>query len=34
MPKPKSPFLAADGILLEKGKVLLVKRKIHPFSGF
>lgn len=26
--------MAADGIILEKGRVLLVKRKIHPFSGF
>ncbi len=34
MPLPKSPLLAADGILLEKRCVLLVKRKIHPFFGF
>ena len=30
---PKSPILTADGILLEKGMVLLVKRKIPPYSG-
>jgi len=34
MKKPKSPILTVDGILLEKGKVLLVKRSIPPFFGF
>lgn len=33
MKKPKSPILTVDGILLEKGKVLLVKRAIYPFFG-
>jgi len=32
--KPKSPLLAADGIIFEKGKILLVKRAIYPFSGY
>jgi len=32
--KPKTPILTVDGILLEKGKVLLVKRSIPPFFGF
>ncbi len=31
---PKSPVLTTDGILLEKGGVLLTKRKKPPYSGF
>jgi len=34
MPIPKSPILTADGILLEKGGVLLTKRSIPPYLGF
>ncbi len=32
--KPKSPFLAVDGVILEKDKVLLVKRNHFPFVGW
>lgn len=34
MPIPKSPVLTTDGILLEKGRVLLTKRNTPPFFGF
>lgn len=30
----KYPQIAVDGIILEKGKILLVKRKFNPFAGF
>ena len=29
----KSPKLAADGIILENGKILLIKRRNEPFKG-
>jgi len=31
---PKSPILTVDGIVLEKGKVLLEKRATPPFVGY
>lgn len=31
--RPKSPVLTVDGVILEKGKVLLVKRNHPPFVG-
>ena len=34
MKKPKSPILAVDGIILEKGKVLLIRRNHYPFIGY
>lgn len=34
MRKLKSPVLTVDGIILEKGKVLMVKRIIKPFRGY
>lgn len=34
MRAPKSPILTVDGILLDKGKVLLLKRAMSPFFGF
>ena len=34
MKKPKTPILAVDGLFIEKGKVLMVKRNIYPFIGF
>lgn len=33
MPIPKTPILTVDGILLDKGKVLLLKRAKSPFFG-
>ncbi|HUW72113.1 MAG TPA: NUDIX hydrolase [Candidatus Humimicrobiaceae bacterium] len=33
MRAPKSPILTADGIILEKDKVLLLKRALRPFFG-
>lgn len=33
MSKLKSPVLAVDGVILERGKVLLVKRAVQPFVG-
>ncbi len=33
MGKTKSPILTVDGIILEKGKVLLEKRNHRPFIG-
>ncbi|KPJ73099.1 hypothetical protein AMJ48_02555 [Parcubacteria bacterium DG_74_1] len=30
---PKSPILTVDGMLLEKGKILLLKRAMEPFVG-
>jgi len=34
MKKAKCPILTVDGIFLEKGKVLLIKRMRFPFVGF
>ena len=34
MTRPKTPLLAADGVILEKGKVLLIKRAIKPYLGY
>lgn len=34
MLKLKSPLLAVDGAVLEKGKLLLVKRAIEPFRDY
>lgn len=34
MKKFKSPIVVVDGIVLEKGKVLMVKRAIQPFLGY
>jgi len=34
MKKPKGPILVVDGVILDNGKVLLVKRIIPPFIGF
>jgi 8-oxo-dGTP diphosphatase len=34
MKKLKSPILTVDGIFLEKGKILMVKRNHFPFVGF
>jgi len=31
--KFKGPVLATDGIILESGKVLLLKRAVYPFQG-
>lgn len=31
---PKTPILSTDGILLERGKILMVKRDIKPFCGY
>jgi len=28
------PLICSDGVILNKGKVLLIKRKIKPFKGF
>lgn len=33
MKRPKGPVLAVDGIILEKGEVLLVRRAHHPCIG-
>ncbi len=33
MPDHKSPRLTVDGLLIENGKILLVKRNIDPFKG-
>jgi len=29
----KNPKLTADGVVLEKDKILLIKRKNNPFKG-
>lgn len=29
----KSPILTVDGVIFEKGKILLVKRAVYPFQG-
>ncbi len=34
MKKPKTPILTVDGIILEKGKILLIKRVHYPFIGY
>lgn len=34
MQKLKSPLIAVDAIILEKGKILLVKRAHYPFIGY
>ncbi len=34
MSKFKNPILTTDGLILEKNKILLVKRAIYPFSGY
>ena len=34
MKRPKTPLLTVDGVILEKGKVLLLKRAIPPFKGY
>lgn len=34
MKKIKNPILVADGIILIRGKILLVRRNIRPFFGF
>lgn len=34
MKKPRSPILTVDGIIQERGKVLLEKRSVEPFLGF
>ena len=34
MKTPKSPILTVDGIILDKGKILLLKRALRPFFGF
>lgn len=34
MKSRKSPILTVDGILSEKGKILLLKRAIYPFRGY
>jgi len=34
MKKLRSPILAVDGIILEKGKVLLIRRNHYPFIGY
>ena len=34
MSKFKNPVLTTDGLILEKNKILLVKRAIYPFSGY
>lgn len=33
MPDHKTPRLTVDGLLVEKGKILLVRRNIEPFKG-
>ena len=33
MKAPKSPILTVDGIILDKGKILLLKRALRPFLG-
>ena len=32
--KYKSPILTVDGVIFEKGKILLVKRAVYPFQGY
>lgn len=34
MAKLKSPYLAVDGVVFHKDKVLLIKRSIEPFEGY
>jgi len=34
MKKFKGPVLTTDGIILENGKILLLKRAIYPFQGY
>jgi len=34
MKRLKNPVLSVDGIIIEKGKVLMIKRKIEPFKGY
>lgn len=31
---PKSPILTVDGLIVERGKILMVKRNIDPFLGY
>jgi 8-oxo-dGTP diphosphatase len=33
MEKPKSPILMVDGLIIERGRVLLEKRNHYPFAG-
>jgi 8-oxo-dGTP diphosphatase len=32
--KVKTPYLTVDSVVMEKGKILLVKRKGNPFVGY
>ncbi len=34
MKRPISPVLMVDGLIYEKGKILLVKRRIYPFIDY
>lgn len=34
MRKPRSPILTVDGLFVEKGKILMVKRDHYPFIGY
>jgi len=34
MEKVKSPILTVDGVIFEKGKILLVRRAIYPFQNY